>query len=106
MGLEGFELLGFGGDQGVEAAQAVGDALLLGDFGMGKAECDKHRGLDAFSRRSSAVEIDRLLHLWAKQRLEQEFRNAFFGATPERDDSLSQSQLSIAWEEWRLLAKE
>lgn len=30
VGLEGFELLGLGGDQGVEAAQARGDALLLG----------------------------------------------------------------------------
>jgi hypothetical protein len=27
VGLEGFELLGFGGDQGVEAAQARSDAL-------------------------------------------------------------------------------
>jgi hypothetical protein len=30
VGLEGFVLSGFGGDQGVEAAQARGDALLLG----------------------------------------------------------------------------
>lgn len=29
VGLEGFELLGFGGDQGVEAAQARGDAFLF-----------------------------------------------------------------------------
>ena len=28
--LEGFVLLGFGGDQGVEAAQARGDAFLFG----------------------------------------------------------------------------
>ena len=32
VGLEGFVLLGFGGDQGVEAAQARGDALLFGRF--------------------------------------------------------------------------
>ena len=31
VGLEGFVLLGFGGDQGVEAAQARGDALLFGE---------------------------------------------------------------------------
>lgn len=30
VGLEGFELLGLKGDQGVEAAQARGDALLFG----------------------------------------------------------------------------
>ena len=30
VGLEGVELLGFSGDQGVEAAQARGDAVLLG----------------------------------------------------------------------------
>ena len=29
VGLEGFELLGFGGDQGVEVAEAGGDTLLL-----------------------------------------------------------------------------
>jgi hypothetical protein len=33
VGLEGFVLLGFGGDQGVEAAQARGDALLFGCIG-------------------------------------------------------------------------
>jgi hypothetical protein len=33
VGLEGFELLAFGGDQGVEAAQARGDALLFGGLG-------------------------------------------------------------------------
>ena len=31
VGLEGFVLLGFGGDQGVEAAQARGDSLLFDD---------------------------------------------------------------------------
>jgi hypothetical protein len=30
VGLEGFELLRFGGDQVVEAARALGDALLFG----------------------------------------------------------------------------
>jgi hypothetical protein len=33
VGLESFQLLGFGGDQGVEAAQARGDALLFGGRG-------------------------------------------------------------------------
>ena len=33
VGLEGFELLGFSGDQGVEAVQAVDDALLFGQRG-------------------------------------------------------------------------
>lgn len=33
MGLEGFVLLGFGGDQGVKAAQAGGDAVLFGELG-------------------------------------------------------------------------
>lgn len=33
MGVEGFELLGLRGNEGVEAAQARGDALLLIGFG-------------------------------------------------------------------------
>jgi len=32
MGLDGFVLLGFGGDQGVDAAQARGGALLFFDY--------------------------------------------------------------------------
>ena len=42
MGLEGFELLGFGGDQGVEAAEARGDVVTLVDeLGIGADEADE-----------------------------------------------------------------
>ena len=42
VGLEGLELLGFGGDQGVEAAEAHGDVVTLVDeLGFGADEADE-----------------------------------------------------------------
>ena len=60
VGLEGFVLLGFGGDQGVKAAQARGDALLFEDAGVRDGNAIQHRLVELWlgHPRDEVVELD------------------------------------------------